>query len=285
MNPIIQQQNEEGIIRLLAAQRQLYREMKTEFFGNLIVSILVATLGQLSISFDLLQAYISLLLYVYIIFEILIYFDSRQKAVFAARVQEMIDTQLFQLPISTAIVRVPEIIINRAANKLLKSPAERELLKDWYKPELIPPDMPIHKSRVVCQKINCSYEDKVRAEFIKRVTVYIIIGIIVILSIFIALNMKSRQIFGGPLFILFPLIAGAIKYIYDQIDSYKTIKRLHGICQELWTYVNSPSCKLNEAQQRSIDLQNEIRQYREKNPPVPEWLYKQIRNEVEESII
>jgi hypothetical protein len=286
MNDIQERQNHPEFLRMLKAMRRLYYEEKRGLAIWLVGSTIIFIIGSGIIkAIDTVQAYISVLLVVVAVIELLVLVWIEKKGENAALIQELFDTSLLDLRWNSSVDKPSQAVINTAADRydrMTSEPKKAKLpLTDWYA-YFVTPDMPLHVARVACQKENCYWENKIRPETVRRTATALGILALLLIVITVAFDLTIRQIMTQVAIMLLPVfVAGGI-HIYDHRKAQQKIQTLQLKCDTLWEYVQSPSSSVEEATQRSYDLQQEIRHYRAENPPVFDWIYEQAKKKIEE---
>src|SRR6266566_1619682 len=170
-NQIPQRQNSETNLRRLEAQRQSYSEAK-RFVALQVVLAVPAPLGWSAVAAiwpatavwaafwgigsSILDA---------ILFEFLI--DSKKRT--AARIQELFDCDLFELPWSAIIADNtpdPELVAALAARGSQKS--SNGMLKDWYPPRV--GAVNLAQARLLCQRTNLWWDVELRSRLFRWLT-------------------------------------------------------------------------------------------------------------------
>lgn len=288
MNNIAERQNEPEMLRMLAAQRQLYLEEKQWIWRWLLITTLIAVISSSVLAaIDLISAYITVMLILVAVGELVVYSNLQKRGENAAHIQEMFDTTLFNLPWNTAVKKPPKALINAAAERYDNSTSAEEKAKypltNWYGYEL-KPEMPLYQARVACQKENVNWEDRIRRTYIRWVIRALLgLGLLVML-VGIALNWTFQEFFAKTLILLLPIFLAGGNHVWNHHKALKSIEDASKTCENLWEYVQSPTADPEEATRRSYDLQQEIRHYRATNPPVFDWLYRRIKKQIDKEI-
>ncbi len=280
---ILEKQNEEKFLQRLAAQRQIYDEEKRWITAWIVITALVALLGSSVLAFlKGLSAYITLFSALVVVVEVAILLIIRKRGEEAARIQELFDCELLEIPWNEILTKKPDPgTIETAAERfyLRSTPAEKERLKNWYSSRIA--SMPHHQARVACQMENLLWEEKQRKEYIWWVGGALAVLVVILIVISIAANLSAQEFFAGPVLLAFPIIVIGIKHIYDHHKAITRLIELNQAADTLWQQVSKPDANPAELVQRSRDLQNEIFRHRADNPPVFSWFYKMIQNKYE----
>lgn len=279
MNNILERQNEEKFLRRLAAQRQLYDEEKRWINVWLLTTTLVAVIGSGALAvLHNLAYYLALVTGLVAVTELVMLWIIRQRGTHAARIQELFDTELLDIPWNDMLARKPEgSVIEAAAERFnaRTTPAERDLLKNWYSNRIAP--MPLHQARVACQMENIQWDMEQRKEYARWVGggLFALACILVLISI--ATDMRAQVFFAGPFVLCLPLFIMGIKHLIDHIKAIARMGELKQLVDTLWNDAQEPGANLEKMQQQSRNLQTEIFHHRADSLPVFSWFYDRIR--------
>lgn len=283
MNDILVRQNQPHFLKLLAAQRQIYNEEKRWFSVWLILSTLITLVGSGALALiQPINAMITLIILLWVIGDIiaLIYINKRGRD--AARIQELFDTELIDLPWNEYLAKKPEEpIIDAAASRYAAqaSPEDKARLPDWYSKKI--DGMPLHVARIACQQENVQWDEKQRREYITWIGITLLILVLILVVISILANWSARDFFSGPLLILVPFFAIGLKHIYEHYKAINRLTELNASCAGLLQEASLPAADPETMKHRSRELQNEIFRHRAENPPVFNWFYERIRDKYE----
>ena len=270
MNNILTKQNEEINLQRLAAQRELYSSAKRTQFVQLLFTIIIpiglSLLGMFfpetriaGITFGLFMMVINMVL-----FERMIKF-KREKA---AKIQEVFDCEVLEMPISPLKsvdgITIEDVLTNYHAHSKIESNVEK--IRDWYSREI--EGLPIEVARLICQRSNCSWDIGLRKKFLRIIS--ILFGTVVIGLVLTGICQKLKFI--EILFVLsalIPFFTYCIRAYFENHDSIIRLKGLMKFSDDLWKEsLNSPNNDgLTDSSRR---LQDEIFSNRSRNALIPD---------------
>jgi len=285
MNQITERQKQDHFVRMLAAQRQLYDDEKRWLGIWLVVAPVIAAMGTGAIR--ALTPYIAYLVWLSVIvmlgeFVALDLIMKRRKE--AAKVQELYDCELLEIPWNDAQARKPkpETIAAAAQRHLDRAtPEEQERLRKWY--TSVVDELPLHQARIVCQRQNIWWDSQQRREYSFWVCGVVILLIISVISIGVVANWNLQQFFAGPVSLSLPLILLGLKNAGDHRKAADRLDELRDFADDLWTQANAPTAQIDVIERGSRELQTQIFRHRSENPPVFSWVYRRLRDKYEEA--
>lgn len=284
-NTIVYEQNTQRQLERLAAQRYLYTRAKKfleiQIACDVLTPIIAAILVAIFPRFDVYGAFIGI--GVTVLDFILDNYQSSQKKR-ASDIQEMFDCDVLCLNCQEIKVRrrpINEIILE-AAKQYKRTDSTYAKLQNWYPP--IVEKIPLHLARLVCQRINCWWDAQLRRRYIQLVIiVLLLISLIVILLGFI----KAMDLGRFFLVIVFPLLPAyiwAIREYLGQTEAANEKEELRKYTEELWTKALKKELTVQEIDQESRHLQDEIYHNRRSNPFILDGFYRHLQRENEEFI-
>jgi len=283
MNDILTRQNEAYFLKLLAAQRQIYNEEKRWFGIWIILTTIITVVGSGALALiQPINAMITLIILLWVIGDIFALYSITKRGKDAARIQELFDCELLELPWNEFLAKKPEeSIIDAAATRYATqaSPADKARLPDWYSKGIT--GMPMHVARVACQQENLLWDEKQRREYVTWIGIALLILALILVVISILANWPAREFFTGPLLIMVPIFAMGVKHGYEHYKAINRLTELIDSCAKLLQETSTPEVDPETMKQRSRELQNEIFRHRAENPPVFNWFYERIREKYE----
>ncbi|RTL37262.1 MAG: hypothetical protein EKK48_24480 [Candidatus Melainabacteria bacterium] len=270
-------QNEDSSLKLLAAQRQIYRDEKFLFGVQLALASANALLGAIIAVVPGTNLFvIGSGLIVTILNEALAFTTGNQQKQ-AARVQEQFDCFVLELPpnpLHTGAFEPPEVIA-KASRRY--DPVKAPPLQDWYVGNL--QKLPLTAARILCQRTNCSYDIGLRERygtalwiaFGLSVAMVTVIGTLGAMTVF---DWLSKLV--GP---LLPALCLIVKHNRANNESINRLNELRAHSDQLWN-----DCQVlsdDELLERSRRLQDELFDHRSRCLLQFEWLYKLSRPAVE----
>lgn len=177
-NGIATRQNEEKYINHLAAQRQLYNEVKWWDNVNMVLSVILPlTLAISQILFkkiDVLKSLSYLLSLVSMLIGLFLDNCVSKKKKLAADIQQHFDIYVYQMPWDKKLFGSEKNLMNTIAEKskkLLKKDGNREKLLNWY--TSVADGLELEKGILVCQKENFHWDVNLRKKY-KKVSISIV---------------------------------------------------------------------------------------------------------------
>jgi ABC-type multidrug transport system fused ATPase/permease subunit len=286
---ILERENMPVNMHRLAAQNQIYSEAKSlfalQFFLNAVVTVLLLVIGLVvnhfwKIKIDWVRSLYGLIILVVDQLIISTYINQlRQKA---ASIQELFDCDVLTIDWNKVLVGekpTPEDV-NKYYKKYLKKVGNLDEFKNWYAHTISEIDS--NAAKVICQRSNYSYDYALRKRFLfwlSGITVSILI-LLFILSTGHNLEMQSFCIL--VIIPFMPILSLTFKLYNEHTISVKHLDSLKSNLGSLWSTI----LKGDEA-----NLETTIRQIQDKfylnrksNPLIPDWVFKKMRNGLEEQM-
>lgn len=275
-NGIATRQNEDNSIAMLAAQRQLYRDVKT--FNTISVAVSVWIPFVLAVILLFIPentewkyaSYILSIVSMFFGFVIDKYIEEKKKL--AAFIQQKFDVYVYEMPWDKRIFGKDKNVNHEIATyskKILSNPQEKKKLKDWYTPGV--DEKSTIDGILTCQRENLGWDVGLRRRFKIASVVLIIILFVVILAMGLWRNEKIIELLCRIAF-----IAPMLKWLLD------TIKKLNNdisTLQELDADINNNEIKTMEDLQ---DIQKVIFQHRKGCYAIPEYIYNIFKDNDED---
>ena len=288
MNQLIERQNEEHFIRMLAAQRQLYSDHKRQVNVWVMFVVFVAILGAIAARF--LGIPIAIVSFLLIVADFAIVPRLEDKRVQATQIQELFDTELFELSWNSALGAKPSsATIDEYATKHLQGDGgeKRQALQQWYDS----PDMnayPLHLARIIAQKENVWWDSTQRRRYAAGLTVATVLFGILLAALGFLPDWDLQRFDATPLLVFLPLLVFVLRNIAEHREAARRLDRLAAAAGSLWADANGSgdSASDDEVAQltaRSRYLQTEIYHNRMQNPPVSDWVFNKFKARQEES--
>lgn len=279
MTNIKEEQNKPESIKLLKAQRMLYKRAKTMFtiqvIATVAVSIVFVTLKcftEKQLGFD--PKDINLIAVIVAILEPLLFAVLVSKLrTNGAKIQELFDRRLYGMKWNKANSEdEPEKhVIEENARIYVDDP--KAPLENWYDIEL--DGLSRNKAIIACQETNLFYDGRLRLSF--RDASLIVCVIIVLLTVAIAsiLNMPMRMYFTYLALPIMPAISLTLKIYFENKKSQAAADKLRGFAKQI-------KCKAGEPEiEDLIQIQDRIYCMRKDSFLIPEWYYKMHRARLE----
>ena len=279
MNDIFQRQNSEDSLLKLRAQGRSYDQVKNYSGAIIILSIVVVlilnVLANISPTNKALQNIALIYGALATVLTCVLELSRASKKSFAARIQQLIDSNLFGMgwePIWGAKPSLDEI--QEAAGD---EPVER--YRDWYDEAI----QRVNKTAAItiCFRINIKYDSKLRNKFMNGCHILFWSIFTVIFSLMVILNVSLRY---SLIYVFIPLLPVILLYAKLWINYKQDERNLN----ELRTTVEDIQHRLIKGQsvkhKEYVDVQSLILKHRENCFDVPSWYYHCHHSSNEESI-
>jgi hypothetical protein len=279
-------QNGEGQILRLAAQRQLYSAAKTilgwQMFIGGPVAVMSAFLVLADPSWKSIAASWGILVTLCDIFWLTPWQKRLRDS--AARIQEAFDCDVFELrwnDIKAGSRPDPELI-KEQSDKYRGWASRMPPLTDWYAP--IVSDLPMHIGRIACQRTNCLWDSKQRRRYAVGIVVFVALSFALVFGLSLRAGMTMEDFILKVVAPLAPALLLGMRQYSEQMEAAARLDRLKDHAERLWNDALSGQSP-EEVTLRSRSLQDEILENRRKSPPVFDWIFKRLRPQYEGQMI
>lgn len=283
---ISESQNEPRILRRLLAQRELYAQAKdaqrTQVFvtgvgGGLL--IFMAVLWRASEPFAAFGGIVLMFLDAF-------YFDRRQDGLRekASAVRDSVDLELFDPsppPFLKGEGLHEELIVEAARAAIARGTTEADV-RDWYPREL--DTIPISYARLVSQKVNLAWDERLRARYAEwLLAVSIVTPILLSLgALALRLNMASFVMtIAAP---AAPAVLWLLREAQRQRDAVSSTSRLSARSAQSCGKAARGELTVEAALAEARAIQTEITAWRRTLPPIPDWAYALRRHDQQEEM-
>jgi len=278
MNSISSQQNEDGFLTLLAAQRRLYNEEKARM-AVWIFAVLAVTLAGTGVIRGF-EEYLPFFTFGALLLAAGEYWYLKtlsKKRAQAARIQEMFDGKLFQLEWNKfSAGKLPRsAIIATAAARLKRKKGEWEKLRDWY--SSAKPELPLAHARLLCQRENLAWDSDLRRTYAVCILGLILAATILLFLTALKLNLGMANFFGVPIILFLPLFTLGLSHAWAQWKVAQRGAELHEALEEVLEGITHGKSEDSILMQAARNLQNEIFHQRADNIPVWNWFYNALK--------
>ena len=200
----------------------------------------------------------------------------------AADIQEEFDCNVLDLPWNDILApRRPAVEdINEEARKA--TPASDSALENWY-PTIVD-SVAVHQARVICQRINCQWDSRLRRRY--GWILWTVFALIILVAIFLGVGMgMDMQTFVLAVAVpLSPTLLWGMREAQRQYEAAAAIDQLGGAADTLWTDIVENDLIDDSAASRSRELQNAILFHRRANAVVYDWFYRLHRERDERGV-
>lgn len=296
MTNISIRQNDPKNIKRLAAQRQIYSDIKFWmifiFVAGVVLPIIVSfaaffinndffstKFGFEKIDIGYIPVFIGIITTIYV--ELHSNFLKTWKED-AAKIQEDFDIDVFNLQWEdTNVGSKPDsgLILKKAKKFNKKNPSYNGFL-NWYTVKAASFIYP--KSIAFCQQQNLFWDSSLRKNivFYSKITLTIIVFIVLILGI--VNDFTFRGLLTNVISLLLPICLFFYKIITEHNETIKEMERLRDINNQLVESILSNSLSSDEILNKCRQLQTAIYIHRKSARPIPNWLHKITRDDQEE---
>ena len=282
---IIVEQDSDESIKLLAAQKEIYKRGKGIYAFQMILAvpipIVISLVTPLIVNSD---QNVMWLFAFYSILATFIEFFCEDNAMrlkkLAASIQEKFDIQVLDIPWNkTLIPRKPtNELIYRYYSKHIKN-NRLDNLYGWYSKEILPIDSNI--ATLLCQRTNCSYDFALRERYSKAIGLFAIGTFLILFVIAGQFKITLPQFISNVFFPSLPVFVLAFKQISrnnESIDNLRELNELIGSELEIRRFNDIIDDNLIR------QIQDKIYLKRINSPLLPEWAYKLLRQNLEEEM-
>lgn len=277
-NGIAARQNEARSIDLLAAQRQLYSEAKNishyQFFCCILIPALLPFLKTANLSAPLLGLIVLIAVIITLVNTYFFEKIIKHKRECSAKIQEFFDTYVLQIPWNKEISGVKENAIRdclHLSQKYKQKNSSLENLKDWYPTEYS--DLNIADGRILCQKVNASYDEQIRVKF----KYFLIILFWLSVMLFFVVSIIFNKSFVESLVLFFAPLVPVTIYLHKRLsENLESMMRLENILHQADALVEESklaSTPRTILEMDSRKLQNDIFKHRSSAFLIWDWFY------------
>lgn len=281
MNSIPSKQNEDKNLSLLRARRRLYKSAKRYQGAVVLVTLLLPTVSLSAAAFAPgAMAYIAAAALLFGVCEV-IFLDRWHKGLMktAAKLQEDFDCDVLEMRRNEFLEGAavdPEEVYDLSAKKF--NPDGEQQLRDWY--PVAVGSVPMHVGRILCQRENLLYDGNVRKTYSRLLRIGLLL-LVAGLSVYsIAAGLKVDAFLLTVLAPATPIFNWTLREFFRQRDTVETLERLKSESQKLWKKAVE-GMPVNEAAERSRELQDAIYNHRVASPLVFDFLYRFRREALE----
>jgi len=280
-NRIPEAQNEPRMLDLLRAKTALYDATQTLYVWQFYCSVVFA------IGLLLIKIFAPIAAQPVALGSVLLFavdwglLDPRQKELrtLAARMQEVFDCQLFEIPYRTDRVGAKpdaEVI----ANWSRKRPSTSQL-RNWYSPEV--GQLPLPLARVACQRSSANWNARMRTRFsgwLKSGSILLVLAI----TLYAVLAHKSAGDWAFWAATILPMVSWSLREARRQAEAAEASTKIAERGRKLWERLLNGSASDEEIAQETRELQNDIFDQRRRDQQVFGWVYRKYRDHDEETM-
>ncbi|NID13677.1 S-4TM family putative pore-forming effector [Fibrivirga algicola] len=281
MNHIPTRQNEQKQLERLAAQRELYSAAKVYHGWQIILNVVAPiTLSVAAIIWTSMAPWAAAFGLLVVFFDsTLLEPATKKKRTKAAKIQELFDCDVFELPASPLKtvddITVEEVLTYYDAHR--KIPTNIEKIKDWY--PISVGSLPLSIGRLICQRSNCWWDSRLRERYSSYMQTagYIVTVVIVLAGIAAKLSFTNVVLVAS---VLSPFFQFCMKQNTEQREAAQRLNELANYAKCVWSTAFSHDEAF--AFESSRRLQDEIFEHRSKSPVILDFFYNWLRDKDED---
>ena len=284
LNDITTTQNATPQIKLLRARRQIYRRAKFLLSLQIILSIGVPLLGTaLALAWVEIKPLVAFLSLIIAILDVT-FLDRMQTNLrkIAAKLQEQFDCTVLLLPWDDFTVGKhidPELVHSLSSRYLSGKPDPK--LFDWY-PTVVG-EAPIHLARIICQRTNLWYDAMLRRCYGAWVLGIASALVFLMFVVGIAQGVTLSSFVVSILAPAAPIIIWSLREYFRQRDVTEKLDAIRNEAEKFWERAKSSETE-SACTIQSREFQNAIFERRSSSPLIFDWLYKIMRDDLEDQM-
>ncbi|NET35908.1 MAG: hypothetical protein F6K19_28420 [Cyanothece sp. SIO1E1] len=275
---IVERQNLEENLRLLAAQRQLYDKAKIVFFWQIFLTTIMITILSVANLFSNIEWLLASYSVLITLIDLMILKELIQKSkVAAATIQEEFDVKVLDIDWNGLIPKVLPERVFRFSEKYKKKEPDYKNLQNWYSPKLKELDTAV--SKIICQRSNCVYDFSLRESFTRLLMGFMILAIILVITFALIKGLTIDNFFQLLVLPILPMITFSVQKYQDNRASISALTDLKDSSEEVWKKVLTN--KSVDIEKSSRLIQDRIFANRKKSPLIFNWFYNRARSKLE----
>lgn len=197
-----------------------------------------------------------------------------------AKLQEEFDTKVLKLPWNSFVAGdnvIPEDIRSYSSKPLSKK-REGEIAS-WY--ESCVGDVPIQIGRLICQRTNIHYDQRLRQRYSGGLLALTIIAGVILLLAALRMDPKFSEVIMSFFVPFTPILSWTLREHRKQLDTAAALERLQSELKKMWAVaLGGESPQIMEIYSRQ--LQDAIYQHRANASLIFDWIYRRMRNKNED---
>jgi len=285
-NGISVEENSERQLLRLASASQVYAAGKRilglqaalTILGGFASPIVVARLPQLKV-WAAFYAFI-----VALVDALLLERLQSDKRLTGAKIQELFDCALFQLPWRRLVAGeapAPEVVTEEGA-RYKRSHKDISHLKDWYAP--VVSRLSLQLARLICQRTNAWWDSTLRRRYCSslKMLLWVLASFVFALAIYRGMTIDVFVL--SVLAPLTPAFLWGVREIRKNSSAADDLVRLQTHIDRTWQEAITGSLLDSVLDTESVLIQNQIFYSRSKSPFVFNWLYFLLRGEKEKTM-
>ncbi len=207
--------------------------------------------------------------------------DKRQ---IGAKIQELFDCDLFQLPWRRLVAGEPPApeVVTEEGSDYKRRHKNLSHLRDWYSPAVGRLSLPL--ARLVCQRTNAWWDSTLRKRYCTSLKALLWGLVVFVFALAISRGMTMDVFVLTVLAPLTPAILWGVREIRKNSSAADDLSKLQTHIDGLWRDALKGSLTGGVLDEESILIQNQIFYSRSKNPFVFNWVYRFLRGPKEETM-
>lgn len=296
MTNISERQNEPENIKKLKAQSQMYSDIKFLMVLTIVIGVGLPVTASFSIfalgNYNLLSSvnfdknyvtHISAVIGLLSAIIILILNNSlKSLKEDAAKVQEVFDTRVFNLPWdNTSVGKKPDTgLIFRKSKKFDKRNSNYTGFKDWYTIKAAKFEYP--RAIAFCQQQNLCWDSSLRNVVIVTSTILLTLLLLTVFILGWSNDVTLRNFITNFILLSLPICIFFLNIILEHKKTIIEMERLRDINKNLIDSTTSNNLLTDDFKSECRKLQTAIYNHRKTARPIPDWLHRTYKNDHEE---
>lgn len=262
-NGILARQNDESSITILAAQRQLYRDVDRIENFNLFFIVLPIFFSLIQDIAGWAKTASCIIALVILVFSFILDNWQKDKKILAATIQQEFDVYVFCMDWDCKLFGIRKKLnaeIAKASKNIMDNEVEKESLKNWYRIET--DAMTIEDGIAACQKENYSWDFDLR----RRYMLFLIVILVLFIAVQLGISLLNEDLIKDFLFKIL-IFSPALKWII------KTIVGINGDFKRMESIKSSVYSTDKKTMEDLMFTQKYIFENRKFLIKIPDWFY------------
>jgi hypothetical protein len=283
---ILNNQNLDGNVDKLLAQRRLYSNAKTMQY--ILISITVIIPISIAFGVNFFNATIDDKSWIYIIYaliaisgeKILEIFIERNKKT-ATSIQEKFDLCIFGIPENELLnsVFIDYDIIRKYSKRDKNNSKKVKRVTNWYSEKIV--NLETNVAILFCQRMNICYDQNIKKKYNILLTILSILTFAILLTIALVNDFSLKKFIIEVVLPSFPIFNFTYKEISTNLESIDNLQKLREIIE---TKLNSLSTSAIIEDEELRNIQDRIFQNRILSPLIPDFIYSLLWTKLEDEM-
>jgi phosphate/sulfate permease len=298
-NNFSERQNMPQQLNYLAAQRVLYRKAKRITAIQIWLSVPVIILVSLSalalndndiakligfkkVDISWVSAFVGVVVALLDVLIITSAIDNLKEK--AAKIQEMFDTSLLNLPWNyVSIGNQPDHEdVCKYSHRIRENQEELSKLKNWYSVKL--DSLPIEAISIICQRSNLCWDSELRDHFSKLMGSIAVLVVLILTLIGLYHGLTLKTFFLAVLAPALPIIIFSSRQWIENKRAISQLSTLKDLVNESWSTLLAKREDVSTLMSRARAIQDQIYINRKGNPLIFDWVYEKHKSRQHESM-